>query len=112
MNLELDFTYLNSICGGDEEFIQDILQTFMDEMPKDMQTMRDAVSQKDVVLAGKTGHKVKATLHLLGLEALKELAFTIEQAAKADSNDLSILLKAEELIRQMDLVYPKVEEKL
>lgn len=112
MNLELDFTYLNSICGGDEEFIQDILQTFMDEMPKDMQTMRNAIDHGDVTMAGKTGHKVKATLHLLGLEELKELAFNIEQAAKADSQDLSILSRAEELILHMDLVYPKVQEKL
>ena len=35
MNTALDLTYLHTISEGDKEFIDDILTTFLEEVPKD-----------------------------------------------------------------------------
>jgi HPt (histidine-containing phosphotransfer) domain-containing protein len=82
MKLTVDLTFLNEISDGDQEFITDVLQTFLEEMPKDMRQLREAIAAKNVQDIGKVAHKTKSTLQTLGLHDLREMAFTIEQNAK------------------------------
>jgi HPt (histidine-containing phosphotransfer) domain-containing protein len=112
MNTTLDLTYLNTISEGDKEFIDDILTTFLEEVPKDMEQIIIALDQNDYVQIGKMAHKIKATLHLLGLEDLKSLAFKIEQAAKSNANNPQIIPWAKDLVQHMEKVYPHIEEAL
>lgn len=112
MNLNLDFTYLNEISGGDQEFINDILETFLIEMPKDMENVSNGINNNDTQIIGKMAHKVKATLHLLGLEELKNHAFNIEQAAKNNADDNEIIEAAKKLVEYVDLIIPKVKATL
>ena len=77
MELTLDLTYLNQISGGDKEFINDILKTFLEEMPKDVNKIKEGLNTNNNALIGKMAHKSKATLHLLGLEELKNFALKI-----------------------------------
>jgi HPt (histidine-containing phosphotransfer) domain-containing protein len=112
MNVVLDLTYLNTISEGDKEFINDILNTFLEEMPKDMEQMSKAIELNDNVLVGKMAHKVKATLHLLGLEELKSLALKIEQTAKENQEHPEIQHWAKNLIISMDKVYPNIQTAL
>lgn len=110
MNTELDLTYLETISEGDKEFIADILTTFLEEVPKDMEQVKQALAAKDNVQVGKMAHKVKATLHLLGLEELKSLALKIEQTAKSDPNHAEIPTWALNLVEHMEKVYPNIEK--
>ena len=112
MNVVLDLTYLNTISEGDKEFINDILNTFLEEMPKDMEQMSKAIELNDNVLVGKMAHKVKATLHLLGLEELKSLALKIEQTAKENQEHPEIQPWAKNLIISMNKVYPNIQTAL
>jgi len=112
MNFALDLTYLNEISGEDKEFIQDILNTFLEEMPKDIKQMNTALNENDTILIGKMAHKTKATLQLLGLSELKKLALDIEQTAKTDLNNPKIQTWTKEFINHMDKVYPNVEAML
>lgn len=112
MNTTLDLTYLNTISEGDKEFIDDILTTFLEEVPKDMEQITIALDQNDFVQIGKMAHKIKATLHLLGLGDLKSLAFKIEQTAKSNSNHTEIIPWAKDLVQHMEKVYPHIEEAL
>ena len=112
MNFTLDLTYLNEISGEDKEFIEDILNTFLEEMPKDIQEMNAALNENDNVLIGKMAHKTKATLQLLGLCELKELAINIEQTTKTDLNNPQIQTWTKEFINHMEKVYPNVKAML
>ena len=112
MNTTLDLTYLNTISEGDKEFIDDILNTFLEEVPKDMEQINIALGKNDSVQIGKMAHKVKATLHLLGLEELKSLAFKIEQTAKSDPNHSEIPTCAKDLVLHMEQVYPNIRQVL
>jgi HPt (histidine-containing phosphotransfer) domain-containing protein len=112
MDFTLDLTYLNEISGEDKEFIQEILHTFLEEMPKDIKEMSSALNENNNVLIGKMAHKTKATLQLLGLSELKELALDIEQTTKTDSNNPQIQTWTKEFINHMDKVYPNVKAML
>ncbi len=91
MELTVDLTFLNEISDGDQDFITDVLQTFLEEMPKDMNQLRTAIQTQDVTGIGKVAHKTKSTLQTLGLHELKDMAYSIEQDAKTTTtpNELS-----------------------
>ena len=92
MELTVDLTFLNEISDGDQEFITDVLQTFLQEMPKDMSQLRAAIEAKNIEGIGKVAHKTKSTLQTLGLHELKEMAYTIEQSAKSSTPPSAIEL--------------------
>ena len=108
MQFTLDLSYLNEISGGDNDFINDILTTFLEEMPKDMEQIETAIQNNDNDLIGKMAHKTKATLQLLGLVELKDLAMKIEQTVKRNENHPEIQAWAKEFVAYMDKVYPNV----
>ena len=112
MNLQLDLSYLNEISDGDTDFVLSILSTFMEEGPKDLQGIRQALDADDLVTVGKLAHKNKSTLQLFGLYELKQLALDIEQTAKKDATHPSIAPNAEQFIVHMKEVIPQVEEKM
>lgn len=95
MELTVDLTFLNEISDGDQEFITDVLQTFLEEMPKDMTQLRSAITTENIVEIGKVAHKTKSTLQTLGLHDLKEMAFEIERSAKSATPPAAAVLCAQ-----------------
>ena len=112
MQLTVDLTYLNEISGGDQEFIEDILKTFLEEMPKDMEEMETAIGSNNFTLIGKVAHKTKSTLHTVGLEELKNLALKIEQTIKTDASHAEIKPWAKSFVEYMNEVYPIIKSML
>jgi HPt (histidine-containing phosphotransfer) domain-containing protein len=110
MELTLDLTFIKEISDGDQDFINDVLNTFLDEMPKDMATINQAVNDQDIVMIGRVAHKTKSTLQTLGLFELKELALKIEQLTKKTPTDSSIIPLSQKFIGHIDGVYPNVKE--
>jgi HPt (histidine-containing phosphotransfer) domain-containing protein len=109
MKVNLDLTYLNQISEGDKEFINDILKTFLEEMPKDIKQIEDGLKNNNNTLIGKMAHKSKATLHLLGLEDLKNFALNIEQTIKKDINHPEIHNWSKQFISYIKKVYPNIK---
>lgn len=112
MKLELDLSYLNEISDGDKEFIADVLNTFLEEMPKDMAEMSNAITENNVIMVGKMAHKTKSTLHTLGLNELKEMALKIEQTAKSNPTHTDIVPWANEFMQHISKLYPIVQQML
>ncbi len=71
--------YLQSISCGDDNFILDMMQTFIAEVPKELNKIREFVNQKNWINAGKTAHKFASNLLFLENEELKSIAIQIEE---------------------------------
>jgi len=112
MELTLDLTFLKEISDGDQDFINDVLNTFLDEMPKDMAQMNQAITEQDIVMIGKMAHKTKSTLQTLGLFELKEAAFEIEQLSKVTPTDTNIISISQKFMKYIEQVYPNVKKML
>lgn len=110
MKLVLDLTFIKEISDDDQEFINDVLNTFLNEMPKDIAQMNQALTNQDVVMIGKMAHKTKSTLQTLGLFELKELALKIEQLTKAVPVDTAVFGLSQKFMGHIDRVYPNVKE--
>ena len=81
-NLLMDLTYLMELSGGDRGFILEILETFLTELPGDMQLLRGATQAEDAQALYKIAHRLKSSLQMLGLEQARELAFQLEQQTR------------------------------
>ena len=112
MDLTLDLSYLEMLSDGDTDFIATILETFVEEMPKDIQGIQTAIKENDIVQIGKLAHKTKSSLQTLGFAALKQAAFDLEQGAKKDVNDTSLLAPAENFASHLEKAIGVVSEKL
>ncbi|ETN96993.1 Hpt domain-containing protein [Zhouia amylolytica] len=84
MKYQLD--KLNELAAGDQEFIETIVAAFLEEVPGDLNSLKEAIAQEDFDAIYQYAHKLKPNLDLLGMEYAKNSILTIEKEAKGDQN--------------------------
>jgi len=80
---------LTEIAGGDADFIGVVAQTFLDEIPADLEAMEEAVENDNKELAYQFAHKMKPNLEMLGIDVLKEIS-AIEAWTKTSKSKSAI----------------------
>ena len=98
-----DLTYLNSISDGNEEFINEIVTTFIEQTPPLLVEMEEAVEHKAWVKLGDLAHKIKPNLTLLGINQLSSLVLSIEVDGRSMTNVNSLPDKTQLLIESCRL---------
>lgn len=70
------FDSLNEIADGDQDFIQSIVEAFLEEIPEDLDAMLNAAENQNRQLVYYYAHIMKPNLKMLGLhleDNIKEL---------------------------------------
>ena len=101
MNLD----YLKEISGNDKIFIDEILNTYLEEVPKDVQHLKESIIKGDMLNICSIAHKLKSSLIMLGFEELSILAKEIELAK-------SNILEEHYFREEVNHFVEKVEESL
>lgn len=70
--------YLKSISGGDKEFIKDMIITFVETVPEELQKIKTLIEQKNWRKTGENAHKFASNLLYLELDNLKQIINSIE----------------------------------
>ena len=73
MNKGYSLESVNELSGGDDEFIIVLVQTFLEEIPPDLENMAKAVIEDNPQQAYQYAHKMKPNLQLFGIDLLKEI---------------------------------------
>jgi PAS domain S-box-containing protein len=81
-----DFTYLRNVSGNNEEFIREMILTFVQTIPPILDQMQISVSEKDWDKLSKLAHQIKPSLALMGMNDLRADVIFIEQSGKAKDN--------------------------
>jgi len=81
---------IEEMAGGDQEFILEMVKTFIEELPEDIQAMNEAVENGNAQLAYQSAHKMKPNLIIFGLDLAPEVK-KIEGWAKSDATREEIL---------------------
>ena len=84
----LDFSYLNSLSGGDKEFELKILNVIKEEFPGERNEYEENLEKGNFKLAADNVHKIKHKISILGLKKSKEIAVEHEELLKL--NDLAL----------------------
>src|SRR5690606_22637053 len=90
-----DLGYLRSISANNEQFIQEMIQTFVQTIPPILSEMRTAATTENWQKLSRLAHQIKPTFSLLGMEDLRKVVFDIEERA-AQRSDLAGLSTATE----------------
>ena len=65
---------VREIAGGDEDFVQVIVATFLTEIPPDMKAMQTAIDNDNHKMAYQFAHKMKPNIDMFGINLLKQIA--------------------------------------
>lgn len=65
---------VRAIAGGDQDFIKVIVETFLQEIPPDVQAMKIAIANDNQKMAYQFAHKMKPNLDMFGIDLLSEIA--------------------------------------
>ena len=70
-------------CMDDEEFYNEMLETYLEDSAEVVEGMRKAYEDSDIGLYATKVHALKSTSKTIGAVGLSELALELEMAAKA-----------------------------
>lgn len=74
---------MKDLTGNDEDFIKEMIQTYLDSAPADFEMLKKHYESGDIESLGKTAHKMKGAARSMGITG-HELLFTIEQIGKGN----------------------------
>lgn len=83
-NIMHDLSYLSEISGGDEEFMADMIETFIGEAPQNIEELSAFLLQKNYTQLAKTAHRIKPNLLIMGLPELEGFAKKLERGIKEE----------------------------
>lgn len=84
--VNFDLAYLRSVSNNDQEFIKEMIQTFVQSVPQVLREMEVAVSTEKWEQLSRLAHQIKPTFSLLGMDSLRKTVFYIEENAHQKTN--------------------------
>lgn len=81
-----NLNYLREVSGNNQEFIMEMVQTFVSTLPQVLEDMTTAVQSKDWEKLSRLAHQIKPSLTLMGLQDLHKKVVLIEINGKAKTN--------------------------
>src|SRR6185369_10919272 len=82
----VDLSYLTSVSGGDKQFVNDILQMFLDHTMPELNALKGSIASQDYATASVVAHRIKSSINMLGNADASALIVTIEKSAKTKSD--------------------------
>lgn len=91
MALKYNLAKVYALSDNDSEFVDEILNLFVTEVPEDLMQIGEGIKNKDHKHTYAFAHKLKPTLDLLGLNVAFEEILEIEGWAKAEGKKKEII---------------------
>jgi len=96
---------------GDRELVKEICAGYLEEMPEQLQRLRQAVDRNDGDLVGKMSHTMKGAAANVGAMALSAAALNMEKTARGGRPEQMALLLPE-MERHFDVLKKRMGEDL
>lgn len=100
---------VREMAGGDEDFVGVIVQTFLEEIPPDVEAMSDAIDNRNPTLAYQYAHKMKPNLQLFGLELMDEVR-AIEDWSKSGGSEEKARSAGEKIKAKVNLAVNQLNQ--
>ena len=99
---------LKEIAGDDQDFMGVVAQTFLDEIPPDLESMVEAVDNDNRELAYQFAHKMKPNIEMFGVDLLKEIT-SIESWTRTSKNKTTIQPTVEKVRETLNEVFEELK---
>ena len=78
----IDLSYLVALCDGDDDFMNTIITSFVEEMPETLQLIQQNMQDGNWEMVGQLAHKMKPSVQFVGMNDTMEKTKTIELACR------------------------------
>jgi len=85
---------IRELADNDEEFVSELAQTFLEEVPPDAKRLKEAVENKNYAETYQAAHKMKPTIDLFELGVLQDL-IEVQDWGKFTKTEIDITDKLE-----------------
>ncbi|XFA71984.1 Hpt domain-containing protein [Thermosynechococcaceae cyanobacterium Okahandja] len=96
----IDWEYLAALSGGDREFEQELLQTFIDDAQLRLNSLMAAVASENLEQIKRDAHHLKGSSGNVGITAMQTVAAELEQQTN--------LAAAQPLVEKLHQLYSSV----
>ena len=100
---------IRELADNDQEFINTLAMTFLEEVPDDARLLKIAVDSKDYLAAYRTAHKMKPTIDLFGLGVLEDL-IEVQDWGKLEQRDKDISAKLDIVLEAIEKAKAEITE--
>ena len=104
-----DLVYLESISGGDKDFITSMLNLFIVNTYPELDLLKQSAENQRWQEMGSIAHKMKAPIQMLGVPPISDLVLEIEMMGKRGVDTVSAVPKIQELENQLQELRKGVE---
>lgn len=102
--VKIDYSYLEVLADGDDEFMKEYLETFEHNYKTLTEKMMDELNNKDFIALGKTAHQLKPTAKMIQIPCGEELEFLQHHPAEATKE------KIEEIHRECEEAFGELKK--
>ncbi|MFN5319083.1 MAG: Hpt domain-containing protein [Bacteroidia bacterium] len=103
-----DLSMIHEIAHGNQDFVNKMMQLFIDTMPPALSELRQHYNDKNWASLGAVAHKIKPSIDTMGIELLREDIRALEKYGKEATN-LDLI---PELLEKVEAVVNKIIEAL
>lgn len=80
-------SYLNSLTGDDYEDLEDVVSVFLENLPKDIANLQQALKEKNYKQIYFHAHSLKGAVGIFGMDEVANLARALEQASRDEADE-------------------------
>lgn len=106
----LNLDYLELMADGDEEMKATMIEMLVEELPEEMEKMKQLHEASDWNELREVSHKMKSTLAFVGNDAMTEANKEVEEIGKSGGTEN--VERLPELLGILSDIYPKALEEL
>lgn len=82
-----DLSQLRELASGNDEFVESMIDTFLEHTPGQLQEMLSAYDTKDLATVGAVAHKIKPNIELFGIHNITQDIRVVEEKGKNGVDD-------------------------
>ena len=87
-----DLTELKAMSMGDDEFVQKMVNVFLETTQESLEQLLEAFEKGDFEKVSALAHKIKPSIDMMGIKDLQEPIRTIEKDGKESGQELPNLV--------------------
>ena len=110
MALHYNLAKVYALSDNDPEFVSEIINLFVTEVPSDLEQVKDGIEEKNHKKAYSYAHKIKPSLDLLGLNVAYEETLQIEAWTKTEGKKKEIKEIYKSVARQVEKAVKEIKK--
>lgn len=90
-DFDIDLTYIKDACGNDEASLKELINLFVKETPRNIDSIQDSLNIQDWNNVKSISHKLKSSFKIFGLTELSDKFALIERNALTEAEQSNVV---------------------